>query len=127
PQRLVLSLFDADQGGVAQLVNAALYSEHRRQRHLDMLEISRFQFAFDFDAALYFFDLHDDGGVRPAQQLRQNNAGLRIAVIIGLQAGKDEIEFLVLDSSGERFGGVDGVERNEAGILQLNGVVGALG
>src|SRR5436305_67184 len=127
PQRLVLSLFDADQGSVAQLVDAALYSQHRRQRHLHMLEISRFQFALYLNATLHLFDLHDDGGVRPSQQFRQNHAGLRIAVIIGLQAGEDEVELLILDGSSECLGGVDGVERNEAGIFQMNGAVGSLG
>jgi len=33
-------LFDADQSGVTQLIDARLDREHRRQRHLDELEVS---------------------------------------------------------------------------------------
>src|SRR5208282_2287482 len=69
----VLRLLDADQRGIAQLVNAGLNCEHGRQRHVDELKESRLEFALHADAGLIFFNLHDDGGVRPAQQFRQYN------------------------------------------------------
>src|SRR5207237_3001161 len=88
---------------------------------------SRLELAPGLTAPRSLFALPDDGGVRPSQQFRQNHAGLRIAVVIGLQAGEDEVELLILDGSSECLGGVDGVERNEAGIFQMNGAVGSLG
>ena len=74
-----------------------------------------------------FFNLHDDGGVRPAEDLGQNYAGLRVAVIVRLQAGKDEVELLVFDGSRNRARGVVGIESNKAIALEMDGAVGALG
>ena len=52
-QRFVLGLLDADQGGVAQLVDARLNRQHRGQRHLHVLEESALQFALHPDAARF--------------------------------------------------------------------------
>ena len=72
-------------------------------------------------------DLHDDGGVRPAQQLGQDHAGLGKAVVVGLQAGEDQVEVFVLDRSREGLRGIEGIEGNEAVAFQMDGAVGALG
>ena len=72
-------------------------------------------------------DLHDDGGVRPAQQLSQDDAGLGKAVVVRLQAGEDQVEGLVLNRRRERFGGVEGIEANESVAFEMDGAVGALG
>src|SRR5437879_1419937 len=56
-QRLVLRLLDADQGGIPQLVDARLHRQHRRRRHIDNLEISRFELALHANPALTFLDL----------------------------------------------------------------------
>ena len=74
-----------------------------------------------------FFDLHDDSGVRPAQQFGQHYAGLRIAVIVGLQAGEDEIKFLVFDRSGQGAGSVRSIQTDEGAVFKVNGAVRALG
>ena len=76
--------------------------------------------------AVGFFDLHDDGGVRPAQQFRQDHAGLRVTVVVGLQAGEDEIEFFLFDGSGEGSGGIESVQTNERVVFQMDGAVRAL-
>ena len=77
--------------------------------------------------AIALLNLHDDGGVRPAQQLGQNHAGLREAVVVRLQPGEDQIEVLVLDRRRKGLGGVEGVERDEAVAFQMDGAIGALG
>ena len=78
------------------------------------------------DSGVGFFDLHDDGGVRPAQQFRQHDAGLRVTVIVGLQAGKDQVEFFVFDSGGKGAGGIGGVQSNESVVFKMDGAVRAL-
>ena len=93
---LHLGLLDPDQRRIAQLVDARLDGQHRRQRHIDKLKEPGFQFALHPDAAAGLFDLHDDGGVRQAKNLGQNHAGLRISVIVRLQAGKNQVELLIL-------------------------------
>jgi len=42
--------------------------------------------------------------VRPSHQLGENDAGLRKSVIIALQAGKDQVELLVLDGCSKGTG-----------------------
>ena len=44
------------------------------------------------------FDLHDDGGVRQAEQFGEQHAGLAEALIVALQAGEDQIEIFLLRS-----------------------------
>ena len=120
-------LLDANQRRVAQLVDARLNRQHRRQRHVDKLEVSRFEFALHPDAGFSLFDLHDDGGVRPAQQLRQDHARLRVSIIVGLQSGKDQIELLVFDRRREGLRGVEGIQSDEVVVLEMNRAVRALG
>src|SRR5690349_13810377 len=96
-QWLVLGLLDSDQRRIAQLIDPGLDGKHRRQRHLHKLEKSGLQLAFHPDAVRRLLDLHDDGGVRPPQQLGQHHAGLRVSVVVRLQAGEDEVELLILD------------------------------
>ncbi len=50
-----LGLLDAHQRGVAQLADAGLDRQQRRQRHLDVLEPAVFQFALHADAAVAAF------------------------------------------------------------------------
>jgi hypothetical protein len=52
--------------------------------------------------------------VRPAQQFGEDHAGLGVAVIVGLQAGKDQIEFFVFDGRRKSPGGVEGIEADKA-------------
>src|SRR6516165_526823 len=103
-QRLVLGLLDADQRGVAQLVNAGLNGKHGGQRHVDELKESGLELAFHADAAFVLLDLHDDGRVRPAQQLGQDHAGLRVTVVVRLKTSEDQVELLVFDGGGEGAG-----------------------
>ncbi len=65
--------------------------------------------------------------MRPAQQFRQHHAGLGVAVVVGLQAGKDEIEFFVFDRGGKGAGGVGGVEADEGIVFKMDGAIRALG
>ena len=126
-QRLVFRLLDADQRRITQLVDAGLDGQHRGQGHIHKLKISGFEFALHSDSAIRLFDLHDDGGVRPAQQLGQNDAGLRIAIVIGLQAGKNQIELFVFNGGGEGAGRVVGIQADKGIVFQMNGAIGALG
>ena len=50
-----------------------------------------------------------------------------VAIVVGLQAGEDEVEFLVFDSGGEGAGGVEGVEADKGIVLEVDGAVGAFG
>src|SRR5579862_8047107 len=109
PQRLVLGLFDADQSGIAQLVDAGLDRQHRRRGHVDKLEVSGFELALHANPAVGLFNLHDDGRVRPSQQLRQDDARLRISVIVGLQPSEDKIKLFVFDRRRKRLRGVQGI------------------
>src|SRR5215469_9491544 len=72
PQWLVFRLFDADQRGIAQLINAGLNGEHGRSRHIDELEVPCLELALDADARVGLLDLHDDRRVRPAEKLGEN-------------------------------------------------------
>ena len=93
---------DAFERGVAGLVDAGLDREDGGQRQLDPLKPSRFEFALQFHAAAGDFDLHDDRGVRTAEQFGEKDAGLAEALIVALQAGEDEIEIFFLDGGGQR-------------------------
>ena len=65
--------------------------------------------------------------MRQAEQFCEDDAGLGEAVVVGLQAGEDEIELLILDRSGERLGSIEGVEAHEGGVFEVNGAIGTLG
>src|SRR5215469_4967333 len=91
-QRLIFRLFDADQGGVAELVNSGLNREHGRQRHFYVLKEPGLELALNLDTALALLDLHDDGRVRPSQQFGENHAGLGESVIVRLQTRKNQVE-----------------------------------
>ncbi len=117
----VLGLLDPNQRRIAQLVDAGLNRQHGRQRHIDELEESGFQLALHADAAFILFDLHDDGGVRPAKNFSQNYASLCESVIVGLQAGKDEVELFVFDGGGNGPRGVVGIKADKAIALEMDG------
>ncbi len=85
-----LGLLDAHQRGVAQLVDAGLNGEQRRQRHLDMLKPAVFQLALHANAAVAFFHLHDDGRHAAALEFGQHHAGLPVTQVVGLQAGQHQ-------------------------------------
>ena len=89
-----LRLLDAHQRGVAQLRRAGLNRQQRGQRHFDMLKPAVFQFALHLDPAAVRFDVHDDRGVRQPHHFGQDDAGLAVAEIVGLQAGQDQIGLL---------------------------------
>ncbi len=65
--------------------------------------------------------------MRPAQEFGEDHSSLRIAVIVRLQAGKDEIELLVLDGGGDGLGRVEGVEADELVVFEVDGAIRALG
>ena len=65
--------------------------------------------------------------MRPGQKFGQHDSGLRIAVVVGLQAGEDDVKALILDRSGESPGGVRGVEGCKGIVFQMDGAIGALG
>src|SRR5262249_1058038 len=113
--------------GVPQFVDAGLDGEHSRERHVDELEKPSFQFALYLDTAISLLDLHDDRRMRPAEQLGEHNASLRVSVIIGLQASKNQIELLFFDSSGESLRGIEGIESDKRVVLEMNSAIGALG
>ena len=72
-------------------------------------------------------DFHDDRGVRQAEPLGQDDAGLREALVVGLQPGQDEVELLVLHRGRERVGDDERVGARQAVVLDVNGAVGAAG
>ena len=65
--------------------------------------------------------------MRPAQQFRHDHAGLRVAVVVRLQAGEDEVELFVFDGRGEGLGDVEGVQPDKAVVFKMDGAVRALG
>src|SRR5439155_14302708 len=125
--RFVLGLLDADQGSVTQFVNAGLDGEHSGKRDVDKLKVAGFELAFDLDSSVVFFDLHDDGGMRPAEQFGEYDAGLGVTVIVGLEAGKNEVELLIFDGCRKSAGEVEGVEADESIILEVNCPICAFG
>jgi len=56
-------------------------------------------------------------------QFRQHDTGLRVAVIVGLQAGEDEIKFSSLIAGGEASGGIGSVPADEGIIFEMDGAV----
>ncbi len=92
-----------------------------------MLEPAIFELAFHLDRAALYFHLHDDGGVRDAQQFGQHDAGLAEAKVIRLQAGEDEIGLFVLDAAARRLAMPSVSQRCEVVALDVDGAVGALG
>jgi hypothetical protein len=63
--------------------------------------------------------------VGPAEKFGEDDSGLRVSVVVRLQAGKNQVELLVFDCGGESFCGVEGVEADEGIVLQMNRAVGA--
>ena len=86
---LALGFLDAHEGGVAEFVDARLDGEDGGQRHVDVLEPAVFEFALDADGGAVHFHLHDDGGVRDAEEFGEHDAGLAVAEIVRLEAGED--------------------------------------
>jgi len=91
------------------------------------LEKPGFEFALDADAGIRFFQVHDDGGVGPAQQFGEDYAGLGEAVVVGLQAGEDEIELFVFDGGGDGSGGVERIDAYEGRVFEVDGAIRSLG
>ena len=61
------------------------------------------------------------------QQLGQNHAGLRVAVIVGLQPGEDQVKLFVFDGRGKGLGRVERIEADELVVFEMNGAIRALG
>ncbi len=72
------------------------------------------------------FHLHDDGGVRQAQQFGENHAGLPVAEIVGLKAGEDQVRGFGPDGGGQDAGGSQGIEGAHF-LFNMDGAVGAFG
>ncbi len=56
---------------------------------------------------------HDDRRVRQTESLGEDDAGLGEALIVGLQAGEDEIELLVAHRRGQRVGDDERISAGE--------------
>ena len=65
--------------------------------------------------------------MRPAEQFGEYDAGLGVTVIVGLEAGKNEVELLIFDGCRKRAGEVEGVEADESIILEVNCPICAFG
>ena len=50
-----------------------------------------------------------------------------ITVIVGLQAGEDQVERLFLDRGGKSSSCIECIEANERVVFEMNGAIGALG
>src|SRR5260370_7448267 len=125
-QWLVLGLFDTEQRRIAQLVDAGLDRKHRGERNLHELKVTGFEFALYFDPSFGLFDLHDDGRMRPAQQLSENYASLSKAVVIRLQTSENEVERFVFDRCSECSRGIESIESHKTWIFQMNRTVRSL-
>ena len=126
PHLFALGLLDAHQGGIAQLADARLDGEQRRQRHFHVLEPAVLQLALHADAARALFHLHDDGGVRHGQQLGENHAGLAVAQVVGLQAGENEVRVFALQRRRQEPRAGQRIECRHV-FLDVDGAVRALG
>ncbi len=104
-----------------------MYREQGGQRHVNELKESSFELALHSDAGLDLFDVHDDGGVRPAEQFGQDNSGLRVAVVVGLQAGEDQVELFIFDGGGKGFCSIESIKSDEGIVFEVDGAVSALG
>src|SRR5277367_526514 len=111
--RLHLGLLDADQGGVAELVDAALNGQYGGQRKVDVLIMPGFELAFEGHSGIGFLNADDDRSMRQAKDFGEQDSGLRGAKVIGLQSGNDEVEFFLLDGGGDGARSVGRVEMNE--------------
>src|SRR5579859_5295956 len=92
-----------------------------------MLEESSFEFAFKANAAVGLLNAHDDGGMRPSQNLSQQYPRLCVAIVVRLQAGKDQVELFIFDRRGQSFRGVERIQRNEFTALEMKRAIGSLG
>ena len=72
-------------------------------------------------------DFHDDRRVRQAEPLGEDHAGLREALVVGLQAGEDQVELLVLHRRRERVGDHERVGAGERVVFDVDRAVGAAG
>jgi len=63
--------------------------------------------------------------VRAAEAFGEDDAHLREALIVGLQAGEHEIELLVLHRGGESIGRDERVRAGQAVVLDVNRAIGA--
>ena len=62
-----------------------------------------------------------------SQQLGQDHARLRVAVIVGLQPGKDQVELFVFDRGGKGLRGVERIQPDELVVFEMNRPIRALG
>ena len=62
--------------------------------------------------------------MRQAQQLGQDDAGLSVSEIVGLEAGEDKIGRLCFESRGQQISNVQSIERCDIDVYPA---VGALG
>ena len=76
--------------------------------------------------AVQLLHLHDDGGVRQAQQFGQDDAGLAVAEIVGLQAGEDQVGRFGPDGGGQQARGGQRIEGAHF-FFDVDGAVGAFG
>ena len=125
---LLLGRHDALQRGVAQLVDAALDGQQRRQRHRDVLEPAAFELALR-RAGVPSADLHlhDDRRVRHAEPLGQHRPELRVALVVGLQPGEDQVEPLLAHRVGDGGAAAAAIGARQGVVLDVDGAVGAAG
>src|SRR3982751_5613802 len=74
-----------------------------------MLIPAVFQLSFHANRGSLRFYFHHDGGMRKAQQLCENNTGLSIAEIVGLQTGENKVRSFRLYGSREKTRGLKGI------------------
>jgi hypothetical protein len=65
--------------------------------------------------------------VRQAEQLRQYDAGLSVAEVVGLEAGEDQVGRFGFQRGGEQAGRSERVVGADFLFLDMDGAVGALG
>ena len=91
----LLRRHDAFERGIAQRVDAALDGQQRRQRHRQVLEPAAFELALDAQGAAVNVHFHDDRRVRNAELFGEHRTKLGVPLIVGLQAGEDQVELLL--------------------------------
>ena len=64
--------------------------------------------------------MHDDGGVRPSQEFRQYDARLCVSVVVGLEAGENQVELFVFDRCSESLGGVESLIGHPASMTHAS-------
>ena len=77
--------------------------------------------------AFHDVDLHDDCGVRKAEQFGEQHAGLAETLVVALQAGEDQIELFVFDCGSQRTRGRQRIEFVELIVGNVDSAVGAFG